>query len=423
MTLQPSSSAASLEQPVANTVNGPSPHTAPAGLSGAPLPKTSRLPQARRGRRAFAFILPAAATVLTVGLVSAYMFWFRGPQVRADLVTTPVGYKDLQFKIVERGTLEAKDNHNIKCEVKSGNRGAAKIKWVIDNGTYVKPGDLLMDIDDSFLQDQATDQKITRDDAEAKKITAEQDYPTKVSALEVAIKNLDKWINGEFPQTLHQYEGDIYNAEANVLQQEDRAAWAKRMVKKGYQTASQAEAEQANLMSYRLNLQQKNETKAVLTTFTDPVNRQQFQKAIDDAKNAKATAEGTLKSTTAIFAQQEAKYKDLLDQIRQCKIHAQYEGIVVYYVPEQTRGGMGQNQSIIAQGEPAGYGQTLMSIPDLSHMLVNVRIHEAFINHDEGGPAGVTGRVDADAVPGKTLKGTSRACPTSRRRRTGCRRT
>ena len=71
---------------------------------------------------------------------------------------TRVDYKDLQFKIVEAAArLEAKDNHPIKCEVKSGNRGAAKIKWVIDNGTYVKPGDLLIDIDDSYLQDQATD--------------------------------------------------------------------------------------------------------------------------------------------------------------------------------------------------------------------------------------------------------------------------
>ena len=29
------------------------------------------------------------------------------------------------------------------------------------------------------------------------------------------------------------------------------------------------------------------------------------------------------------------------------------------------------------------YGQKMMSIPDLSHMLVNVRVHEAFINHME----------------------------------------
>ena len=28
-------------------------------------------------------------------------------------------------------------------------------------------------------------------------------------------------------------EGDIQNAKSNVLQQEDRTAWAKRMVKKG----------------------------------------------------------------------------------------------------------------------------------------------------------------------------------------------
>ena len=48
--------------------------------------------------------------------------WYRGPQVRTDLEFARVEYKDLQLKIVERGTLEAKENHDVKCEVKTGNR-------------------------------------------------------------------------------------------------------------------------------------------------------------------------------------------------------------------------------------------------------------------------------------------------------------
>jgi HlyD family secretion protein len=403
MTLQPSLSAASVEQPVASSANGPGLHPAPtASPNGASLPKPSRLPQARRGRKAFAFILPAAAVVLAAGMVGIYLFWFRGPQVRTDLSVRPVEYKDLQFKIVERGTLEAKDNHNIKCEVKTGNRGAPKIKWVIDNGTYVKPGDLLVDIDDSYLQDQATDQKILRDKAESDRIAAEQDYPSKVSAVELAMKNYEQWVDGSFPQQRHKIEGDVYNAEANVLSQEDRTAWAKRMVKKTYMTASQAAAEEANLMSYNLNLQQQKEAKDVLIHFTDPVQRQTLQKAINDAKKDEKTAAAALTQARDTFKSQESKYKDLLDQIKQCKIYAQNEGIVVYYVPEQTRMGSGANQSIIAQGEPAQYGQTMMSIPDLSHMLVNVRIHEAFINHMR---TDLPVLVRVDAVPGKMLKG------------------
>src|SRR5579871_428479 len=101
-----------------------------------------------------------------------------------------------------------------------------------------------------------------------------------------------------------------------------------------------------------------------------------------------------MESTQAIFKRQKELYDELKDQVKECKIYAPGPGIVVYSVPEQTRMGSGSTQSIVAQGEPVQYGQKLMSIPDLAHMLVNVRIHEAFINHlADGLPATI--RVEA----------------------------
>ncbi len=157
-------------------------------------------------------------------------------------------------------------------------------------------------------------------------------------------------------------------------------AWVSRMVKKGYMTASQQEAEQALLMGYKLTLQKGQEQKTVLTKYTDAVNRLTFETAIATAKNAERAGYANMESKRAVFKQQEDQYQDLQAQIKQCKVVAEHAGIVVYAVPEQTQRGAGATQSIIAQGEPVQYGQKMMSIPDLSHMLVNVRIHEAFIN-------------------------------------------
>jgi HlyD family secretion protein len=402
MTLQTSPPAAAPEQPVPSTANGPAVQATSAGSSnGSPFPKASRLPKARRGRRVLRFLVPAALLVLAVIAASVYFLWFRGPQVRTDLVTAKVEYKDLQLKIVERGTLEAKENRDVKCEVKTGNRGAPKIKWVVENGTQVKKDDLLVDIDDSYLQDQATTQKIARDQAENDKIKAEQDYPSLKIAVDVAVQNLKKWVEGDFPQQLHDLEGQIQTADSNLLQEEDRAAWVSRMVKKGYMTASQEASEDALLMGNKLALQKVQEQKTVLTKYTDPVNRLTFDTAITTAKNAERSGYANMESKRAIFLQQEANYKDLLDQIKQCKVFAEHTGIVVYTVPEQTRTGSGATQSIIAQGEPVQYGQKMMSIPDLSHMLVNVRIHEAFINNMR---IGLPASVRVDAASSKMLK-------------------
>jgi HlyD family secretion protein len=148
-------------------------------------------------------------------------------------------------------------------------------------------------------------------------------------------------------------------------------------------------------------LQKKQELKTVLTDYTDPTTRQSLDNAILDAKIQERTAYSDMLNKQAIYEQQEALYKDLLDQITQCKVEAQYSGIVVYGVPEQTMRGSGSNQSIIAQGEPVQYGQKMLSIPDLSHMMVNVRIHEAFINNMR---IGLPANVRVDAVSGKMLK-------------------
>jgi HlyD family secretion protein len=406
MTLQSSIPAVSPEQSVPGVANG----SVPADSSkGAPIPKTPRMPRARRGRRTFLFLVPATAVALVVVVAGVWFFWFRGPLVRTDLVTAKVEYKDLQLKVVERGSLEAIENHDIKCEVKAGSRGAPKIQWVVNNGDLVKKGDLLVDIDDSYLKEQATNQKIARDKAEADKVAAEQLYPLKKVAIALAEQNLEKWKNGEFPQTLHDYEGQIQQSESALIQQHERTSWVSRMVKKGYMTVSQEESEKANLRGNELDLQKKQEQRKVLTDFTDPYQRQTLQNAIQDANNQATTAYSDMESKRAVFAQQDDLYKELEAQIKQCKVYAPSDGIVVYATTEQTRMGAGATQSIIAQGEPVQFGQKMMSIPDLAHMQVNVRIHEAFINHMRGddlkaSTKGLPATVRVDAASGKTLK-------------------
>ena len=376
MTLQPSESAASKEQLVPAATNGTAVRAVPGGENGAAKVPV-RLPKSKRASRAGRWVTLLVALLFVGGSAAAYFFWFRGPSVRGDLEKALVTYKDLQLKVVERGGLEAKENHDIKCEVKTGSRGAPKIKWVVDNGTPVKKGDLLVDIDDSYLQEQAQAKKIEHDKAEADKIAAEELYPVKKIAIALAEQNLEKWIKGDYPQQVHDLEGQVQIAESTLLQQKDRTSWASRMVKKGYMTVSQEESEKANERGDELNLQKLQEQKNVLVKFTDPVQRQTLLNAIKQAKVDERTSFSDMESKRAIFAQQAALYKDLLEQIAQCKVYAQNTGIVVYSVPEQTRMGSGTNQSIIAQGEPVQFGQKMLSIPDLSNMLVNLRIHGA----------------------------------------------
>jgi multidrug resistance efflux pump len=380
-----------------------------------------------------------------------------------------VRYGRLPITIVERGALESANNRDIVCRVKAraqGTQNSTTIKWVIDDGSHVlgdrpvdqaisilswdakkaswveTPGnrdgvarvvkvddkdagrvlyaDLLVDLDDSGLIEQLKAQKITLDQAESNKIQAEEAYKiqlsqnesdlqTKRTTLELAQIDLEKYEKGDFPQSLKDVEGRIKIAESDLEQQRDRAAWAQRMLKKGYYTVSQADSEQSKLQSLQLSLDKVLEEKRVLTdptyglkkrTETDYKNKvaqakDEYDRAVGLARAKEVQARTDRDAKKSIYDQEFTKYKEIEDEIRKCKLFAPQEGLVVYYIAEQTRWGVGR-QAVVAQGEMVTENQKLMQIPDLKHMFVNTKVHEALVSRVHKGQPGIV-RVDAMA--------------------------
>ena len=447
------------------------------GPSSAPNRSPSRLPKARRWSKRGKILLALAISLLVVGSAAIVVYIvvakpFR--DVRTDLIPHPVRYDRLELTIVERGALESANNHDIVCRVKARSQGSqtsTTIKWIIDDGsrvlrdrpkseaqsiivwdpkssTYVEqPGspdglvpvmevrdketgrtiysDLLVDLDESGLIEQLKAEKIVLDTAESVKVQTEEAYKIQVSqnesdiktaetVLQLAIIDLDKYLKGDFPQSLKDVEGRIKVAESDVEQQRDRAAWAQRMLKKGYYTVSQADSEQSKLQSFELTLAKVEEEKRVLTdqdyglrkrTETDLGNK------VAEAKRALARIQSQTHarevqartdrdSKKSVYEQERTKYKDIEEEIRKCKLCAPIDGLVVYYVAEQTRWGVGR-QALVAQGEAVSENQKLMQIPDLKHMFANTKVHEALVSRIHKGQPAV---IKVDAIPNRRLK-------------------
>lgn len=355
------------------------------------------------------------------GAGAAYKFFgnpFKAP--RADLVYHSVNYEALQLTIVERGQLESADNRDVICKVKAGNKGstvATTIKWVIDDGSPVKQGQLIVELDDSGLQEQLKSQRIARDKASSDFIKAEEDYKILLSQnnsdievaktdLEIAKLNLEKYLDGDYPQALKLVLGNIKNAESDRDMQQDRSAWAERMVKKGYMTASQAQAELSRLESYDITLKKAQEELRVLNNFTKKLMETDFRSKLEEKKRAlervqlqakakEVQAEALRKSTKSVYQQEQSHFDEIEEEIRKCRIYAPQDGMVVYFVPENTRYGSGSRQTTIAQGEPVVEGQKLIRIPDLKHMLVNTKVHEAMVSKVKGEDWKLTGFGDS----------------------------
>lgn len=326
---------------------------------------------------------------------------------RPDLLLHTIRYEKLQLSIVEKGTLESAHNSDVVCRVQArqGSTYATTIKWVIDNGAYVRQGEQIVDLDDAGLQDQLKAQKIVLDQARAAAIQAEENYKIIVSqnysdihtaqvAVQLAELDLIKYQQGEYPQFLKEIQGRIETAESDLEMWRDRAAWSERMVKKGYLSPSQALADRYRLRGAEISLGGVIEELRVLE-FTRQRTETELASNLAEAKRAldriqkQATATEIQaaierQSKQSIYEQEAARYREIEEEIRKCDIFAPQDGMVVYYMPEQSRYGSGSQQSIIAQGEPVREGQKLMQIPDMRHMQVDTRVHEALVSRVQG---------------------------------------
>lgn len=385
--------------------------------------------------------------------MGAGLYFFKGFKKPFDGPTWEVEKKILQVTIVERGTLESAENSEIFCRVKGG----SKIKWVIEDGTHVERGDVLMILEDSTFQDQLKTQLITVNNAMAGWKQAEQNCAivesqnysdlesakvtrdlavlalrkylgAKIAAKTLEMKSrpeLTKYLLTEFSQDLKAEEeeleellktsgggdqkrsvseflqarseikGLLNDARSTQEQAEDRAAWSQRMVKKGYLSRSQAEADQARLDSAKNNFRKIQLQLEILhkytleTTVTDLWSKvteaeRAIERVITQNRAKKIQAETDRDNKQAVYLQEESKRAEIEEEIRKCTIVSPQQGLVVYYVSETSRFGTGSSQAIIAQGEPVKEGQKLMRIPNLARMLVNTRVHEAMVSRLKG---------------------------------------
>lgn len=381
-------------------------------------------------------MLIGLATVLVSG---GLLIWRFGGDLfakqRVDLLYHTVVEEPLEITVVERGTLEAAKNADIICLVKAtrGSMTATSIRWVIDDGTQVKKGDKVVELDKSGLEDQRLTQKIAVDKAKAALIDADgqvritesqnaTDLSEAETLLTLAQLDYDKYVSpkGEFMRDKNKIEGDIKEAESNLEMWRERAAWTRRMVEKKFKSASEAESDEARLKSAELALARLHNEFTVLTEFMRKRTETDLLSKIKEAERkvarvkiqneAKlATAKSNAETAKSTLSQETEKLRDLDEQIANCTLVAPKDGMVVYFQDERSRGGFGSAGSTIMQGEPVREGQKLIRIPDLSHMLVNTRVHEAMVSRIR---TGMKVEVKVDAMPDRVLKASVRSVAT-----------
>jgi len=363
---------------------------------------------------------PVVLGVLVLGIVVAASYWgwqhYNAPEgPPKNLETQALTRGDIVLTFVEKGELEAARNTEIICQVRASGRGnaaASSIKWVIDDGSKVKKGDLLMLLEDASLREQLNNQHIVVEEKndlyeQAKanlKIVENENKSAELTAIsnfKIAEIDLEKFRKAERQQKQFDIDSRIKLATADLIQWRDKLGWSNRMFVRGYLSANQKLNDETRLDQANVNLDKlqkefdtlKFDNKRSELDLLNKLEQAKLQLEIAKENSESKRAQGQAKLTSAelILKQESQKRDDFEQDVRNCKIYAPHDGMVIYFVSESARFGGSSQTSPVEVGSPVKEGQKLMRIPNLNRMIAKVKVHESIVTKLRGDTTAPTG--------------------------------
>ena len=323
-------------------------------------------------------------------------YWFgkastpKDSEIRAQKIAT-VKRGDLVVDISEIGVLKAQNSTRIT----SGIPSAVKIAYVVKEGIRVKKGDVLVkfDTEDVKREIENAQQKIRATQAkyeaaqgqmEILKIENESNATKLRLAYIEAQKNLEKYVQGELPLAIQEKEIKLEVAKAELEQARKKVEQMPDLLKQGFVTKDQMKAKTIKLKEQQIKYDTAKSELELFTKYTKPLEIQKKEAA---AKKAQGEWESSQKQMQAKLKQKlteiesrkleienhQAELKKLQEKLAKMTIPAPTNGLIIYGEPGYWR------ELDIRVGMEVWDHTPIITLPDLSHMQVALRVHEVDI--------------------------------------------
>jgi len=364
--------------------------------------------------------------ILTWSIVAGVVLVAGGSIVASAVGTSGGGERQAIFKVrrgpliisvTESGTIKNREEVEIKSQVE----GRASILTLIPEGTQVKPGELLVELDSSKLTEKLAAQELKVLNAGAAFVRARENHAVVKSQgesniaqseldLRFAKLDLEKYEEGEYPQQLQQADGDITLATEAVQRATEKLEWSRRLHAKRYLSRVELQADEAAMKKAELDLELAKGRKRLLEKYSHKRDLESRRSDIVQAASAlerarrKASADlvqadSELRTKQQELSRQKSEQARVEDQIKKCRIFAPVAGMVVYAT---TGGGWRSREEPLEEGAEVRKRQHLISLPTASSMMAEVSVHESNLKKVR---VGLPVHLTVDAAPGKIFKG------------------
>src|ERR1041384_7373401 len=293
---------------------------------------------------------PKRAIGAGVGFVLLLAFFIRmaGPGAAPPQSFYTVRRGDFLVSVIEGGTLKAVHEASVRCELE----GVTRIISIVPEGSYVHKGELLIELDSADLRDRLNSHELTyqngtfgfvqgKEALAIQKSVAESNIKDAELRVEFAKSDLEKYIEGDWPQLKKNAETKITIAAEELERAKDHCNWTIELEKKGYATKSELQADTLALKRTEIGLEQAREELRLLEKNATPKRVRQLQAAVEQADKELerikqrmaaqiAQAEADLNSRKNTLDLQETRLNQLREQLNLTKIYAPQDGLVVY---------------------------------------------------------------------------------------------
>ena len=212
------------------------------------MPKNYFISEKLKNRR---FIWIAAVIILIgIGVIKSLKPKTEGTAID-DHTIFEVKEGPLQISVIESGTIEASNLLIIRSKV----RGRISILTLVEEGTQVKKGDLLMELDASDWEDKKINQQIQVRNAQASSIIsretlavvetqAQSNIDKAELSYEFSRQDLKKYMEGDYPNELKEAESRITLAKEEISRTRDKLLWSKKLYKEKYISKTELQADE-----------------------------------------------------------------------------------------------------------------------------------------------------------------------------------
>ncbi len=288
----------------------------------------------------------------------------------------------LSKAIHQAGVVESADVN----EIRSHTPGLAIIVSIVPNGSQVKAGDLLVELDDSAIRRTMAEQsvKVVNSKASAERAVAAVEDQTerykvllpyaqlKLHAAELARQ---RYLSND-----GEYALDVSHAERQITLAENRL----EIVEEQKKASPRSREMEWAMDDAKTELQMVEDAKKLLTNHVREHETTLLDAALGEAnadlaqieidvQNAIQSARGDVQAQQLAYDLEYKRFEDLQLQLEDCRIRAPRDGVIVYTASTARRG------SALEPGSTVQEHQLLMTMPNLEKLIVRVNIDETQI--------------------------------------------